>query len=581
MHARPWIAPLVLGLVLLLLAGAATAQTVEVERGERVEGLWCFPVFNRPGEWVYVPAGGRLALDDEGRPRFSFVRYAFNRPSESAAGETITRAGGGGLLHFLVVYDTPAEQVEDAQRELRKRLDDDELRLAGPMVFESGRYTLVSSIIDASGESERHVLATGTAPVLEGNQLALSFELDPEQAMLLMESFRMDTPDISIVFDLGFSGITDAYQARVFVDWSQVRQNQAFSAGGSVYFVSADVEAEIDRLIRDNAIRMESVGEHAAMEGLIARIYERLLELLFNPVPPERVPPDQRGGLSDALGALIGSDGLLSSGNTTGFGAHVGYQLKDLRWEGETVLDFNHRSRVGRHAYLTFNIGDLYRRFGDDPAFFRSVNPDDPTFDQREIHLAVDGSLMPEFASMVNSVTVTLRKRHSDGSVTLEERVVNQETLASGEALSPMIYGWRDDTDRIGWLDYEYRTNWSFRGGGRFEGDWVRTSAAMIELYAPFLRQQVQLVNTGTELAAHGVRAVIVSIEYPFFGVSRREQLVIRGDRPAAEAAVEITLPRDHLEYDYHMTWVMADGARPRLSGSDSSGLIFIDPPPG
>lgn len=574
-------ASLLLGVLLLLGSALCAAQTVEVEHGERVAGLWCFPVFNRPGEWVYIPAQGRLAIDDEGRPKFSFVRYAFNRPTDSEGNETITRAAGGGLLHFLIVYDTPAEQVAQAQQQLRQRLDDDELRLVGPMVFDSGRYTLVSSIIDSGGERERHVLATGNAPVLEGNQLALSFELDPEQTMLLMESFRMDTPDISIAFDLAFSGITDAYQARVFVDWSQVRQNQAFSAGGSVYFVSADVEAEIDRLIRDNAIRMESVGEDAAMESLIARIYERLLALLFDPVPPERVPPEQRGGLSDALGTLIGSEGALSSSNTTGFGAHVGYQLKDLRSEGETVLDFNHRSRVERHAHVTFNIGDLYRRWGDDPAYFRAVNPDDPTFDQREIRLAIDGSLLPEFNAMVNSVTVTLRKRHADSTITLEERVVNQNTLASGEAVAPMVYGWRDDSDRIRWLDYEYRTHWSFRGGGSLQGEWIESSAAMIELYAPFLRQQVQLVNTGMDLTAQGVHAVIVRIEYPFFGTSRREQLVIRGDREAAEASVEITLPRGRPEYGFRMTWLMADGARPWVEGNDSSGLIFIDPPPG
>ncbi len=566
---------------LLLLPLIAAGQTVEVERGERVAGLWCFPVFNRPGEWVYVPAQGRLAVDEDGNPRFSFVRYAFNRASDAEGGETITRADGGGLVNFLVLYDTPAEQVEAAERELRQRRDDDELRLVGPLVFESGRYTLVSSILDGAGRSEQHVLATGTAPVLEGNQLALSFELDPRQTMLLMESFRMDTPDVSIVFDLSFSGITDAYQARVFVDWAQVRQNQSFSAGGTVYFVSAEVEGEIDRLVRDNSIRMESTGEDAAMEALIARIYERLLDLLFDPVTPEALPPDQRGGLEDALASLIGSDGLLSSGNTTGFGAHVGYRFKDLRSEGETVLDFNHRSRVGRHAFLTFNIGDLYRRYGDDPSYFRAVNPDDPTFDQREIQLAVDGGLMPEFDDMVNSVTVTLRKRHSDGTVTLEERVVNRDTLFTGQALSPMVYGWRGDTDRIEWLDYEYRTRWSFRGGGQLEGDWIETSAAMIQLYAPFLRQQVQLVNTGLDLSDHGVRAVIVSIEYPFFGLSRREQMVIRGDRPAAEAAVEITLPRDRLEYEIRKTWVMSDGSRPQVSESDSSGLVFIDPPPG
>lgn len=580
MHAARKLAIVAL-LGILIGLPQARAQTVEIERGTLAAGLWCFPILNRPDEWVYVPARAGLVRDDQGRPKFSFVRYAFAQEAHGSGGASITQAEGGGIVHFLVRYETPDDQVAAARSELRERLDNDEIRLAGPIVFDSGRYTLVSSILTEDGDQRPQLLASGTAPVLEGNQLALSFHLEPEKAMLLMESFRMDTPDISIVFDLEFAGITDAYEAEVVVDWSQVRENHAFSAGGSIYFVSAEVEAEIDRLVRNNAIRMVSAGEDAAMEALIGRIYERLLELMFNPVAPERVPPDERGGLTDAIGALVGQGGLLSSGNTTGFGAHVGYRMKDLRWEGQTVLDFNHRARVRRNAYITFNIGDLYRRYGDDPAFFRAVNPADPTFDQREIHLAVDGELASEFEQLINSASVTLRKRHAGGDITIQERVINAASVQSDTSPAPLVYGWRDDTDRLAWLEYEYRTHWHFRGGGTYVSDWTRSDAAMIQLYAPFQRHRVQLVNTGLDLSALGVRAVVVNLDYPFFGTLRREQMVVRGDQPGMENAVEITLPRDVFDYDYRITWIMADGSRPQLEKRDSSGLIFLDPPPG
>jgi len=581
MHAARKLAIAALLGIILTGLPQARAQTVEIERGTLAAGLWCFPILNRPDEWVYVPAHAGLVTDDAGRPKFSFVRYAVARDAHGSGGASITHAEGGGIVHFLVRYETPDDQVAAARSELRERLDNDEIRLDGPIVFDSGRYTLVSSILTEDGDRRPQLLASGSAPVLEGNQLALSFHLEPEKAMLLMESFRMDTPDISIVFDLEFAGITDAYEAEVVVDWSQVRESHAFSAGGSIYFVSAEVEAEIDRLVRNNAIRMVSAGEDAAMEALIGRIYERLLELMFNPVAPERVPPDERGGLTDAVGALVGQGGLLSSGNTTGFGAHVGYRMKDLRWEGQTVLDFNHRARVRRNAYITFNIGDLYRRYGDDSAFFRAVNPTDPTFDQREIHLTVDGELASEFEQLIDSASVTLRKRHAGGDITIEERVINAASVESDTSPAPLVYGWRDDTDRLAWLEYEYRTHWHFRGGGTYVSDWTRSDAAMIQLYAPFQRQRVQLVNTGLDLSALGVRAVVVNLDYPFFGTLRREQIVVRGDQPGMENAVEITLPRDVFDYDYRITWIMADGNRPQLEKRDSSGLIFLDPPPG
>src|SRR5207244_2382514 len=115
------------------------------------------------------------------------------------------------------------------------------------------------------------------------------------------------------------------------------------------------------------------------------------LELMFRPVEAESIPPDKRGGLTQAISALVDpKSGGLSSRKTTTFGIFGGYQLKDLRSEGMSVLDFNHRATLERHDLITFNIGDLYRRYGTDSNYFRVVNIGDPAFQQREIQVVVD-----------------------------------------------------------------------------------------------------------------------------------------------------------------------------------------------
>ena len=220
----------------------AQAQRLSVDQGMRAAGLWCFPLVDAADRWVYLPSQARLATDEASLPEFSFIRYVMNELGQEESARTIERARGGGVLHFLVLYETPEEQVLRAQQELRRRLDDDALTLRGPVIFEQGRYALVSSILNpASGTGERKLLATGRAPVLEGNRLALSFDLDPEQSTLLLESFRMPTPDVSLTFDMAFSGLTDAYDATMTVDWSKVKEHVGAKAGGTVYFVSADV----------------------------------------------------------------------------------------------------------------------------------------------------------------------------------------------------------------------------------------------------------------------------------------------------------------------------------------------------
>ncbi len=558
---------------------SAHAQQIAIDQGLRVGGLWCFPLVTDPRTYVYLPAGAGLGEDDKGRPQFSFIRYVVNEPGKEAGSTSITGAKGGGVLHFLVLYDTPRDLVAQAEQTLRKNLKDDEVKVRGPVVFADGHYALVSSIINpAGGPPERKLLTTGNAPVLEGNRLALSFELEPQQATLLMESFAMSTPDVSLVFDMTFQGLSNAYDAELFIDWSEVRKSEAFGAGGSIYFVSADVEQAFDELFRKNSIRLRSSGSDAAMEALLTNVYDKLLELMFRRVEPDRVPDAQRGGLMDAIGALIDPKrGALSSRKTTSFGLYVGFQLKEMRSSGTSVLNFNHRASVDRHSFITFNIGDFYKRFGKDPDYFRAVNLADPTFQQREIHVGIDGALLPEFEQFVNSVTVTLRKQHGNGEQTVRELVLDRAAVQQSGNDLRMVYGWNGDDDRTAWLQYEYRTRWSFKGGGSYQTEWISSDGAMIDLFAPYERRTVQLMGSAAALQAKGVRAVIVQIDYPFFATRRRQQLVARPDQPIDAQAVEITLPLNQFEYDYTITWQLEGNRKLTRSGKDASGLVFID----
>lgn len=573
----------------LVVAEDGWAQQILLDQGVRAAGLWCFPSFANPREYVYLPSSARLATDDSGHPQFSFVRYVtvaakpvVAGPGTDTAGSdahTITDAEGGGILHFLVLLDTPQTMVDEAQAELRKRLKDKEVVLRGPIIFQDGRYALVSSILNpASATPERKLLATGRAPVLEGNRLALSFDLKPQESTLLLQSFRMNTPDVSLVFDMSLQGLSEAYDADLLINWSEVHDSKAFGAGGSVYFISADVKAAFDELQRTNAIQLRSRGSDEAMEGLLNTVYSKLLDLLFRPVEPEKVPPDKQGGLMQAVNALINPDGgALSSRNTTGFGAYVGYQLKEMKSSGTSTLNFNHRAAVERHSFITFNIGEFYKQFGKDENYFRDVNLADPMFLQRDVHVKLDGALLPDFDRYINTVTVTMRKEHQNGQQTLREVVLNRQSVADSAGELRLPYGWNGDQDRQAWLQYDYRTRWSFKGGGFYETEWKRVDAPMIDVFVPYERRVVQFVGNNADLIRRGVRAVVVQVEYPFFSETRRHQVVVRPDKATEEPQLQITLPLGQFDYAYTITWQLTNGRRVTARRRDSTGLVFLD----
>jgi hypothetical protein len=279
----------------------------------------------------------------------------------------------------------------------------------------------------------------------------------------------------------------------------------------------------------------------------------------------------------NALNTILDNRGALGSRQTTGFGLNVAYQLKDLRSSGLSTLSFNHRSTVERHSFITFNIGDLYQRYGRDPAFFRDVSLEDPAFRQREVHVAVDGALLPEFDRYINGVTVTLRKRHQNGEETIRELVLTRQSLQKEGGALRLVYGWNGDDDRAAWLSYDVRTRWSFKGGGAYETDWTNATAPMLDLFTPYERRVVQIVGDPAVLKGRHVRAVVVEIDYPFFGERRRQTIVVRPEKAGEEPKVEITLPLGQQEYGYAITWQLEGSRKLTSKGVDTGGVVFID----
>jgi hypothetical protein len=559
----------------LLIIPITKAQQIQIDRGVRVNDLWCFPLLSDSLTYLYLPDEASLALDKNKHPQFSLIRYVTNRASEQADNSTITQVGGGAVLHFLVQYHTPQQKIDLAATMLKKLLKNDAVKLQGPILFTSGNYALVSSILNPNtGNAERNLLAMGDAPVLEGSQIALSFELTPEQSKLLLESFKMQTPDISLVFDLTFEGLNDAFDATMTVNWSEVKKSWGMKAGGSYAFISAEVEAQIEELVRNNAIQLTTTGKNADMDAMIAKVYDKLMELLYQPVKPEEMI--KQGGFTDALSALLNpKSGALSGGKTPGFSLYGGFQYKDIQSEGTTVLNFNSRSVTSRHHYITFNIGDFYEKFGSDAKHFQTVAMDDPDFQQREVYVGVDGALAGEFDKMINSVTVRLRKSHQSGDTTVKELIIRRNTL---EALEPLhlTYGFRQDHNRTEWLNYQVQNVWQFQGGyGAYVSSWTDQSSAMINLFVPYERRKIQLSGDMEILKANGIKAIVAQVFYEFFGEKRKLQQVLRPGHTPED--FELIMPLNQYEYDYSIVWIKEGGTQLEKQGRDSLGLLFFD----
>jgi hypothetical protein len=286
------------------------------------------------------------------------------------------------------------------------------------------------------------------------------------------------------------------------------------------------------------------------------------------------VPSEQTTGF---LEEVFGRRGLLGGL----FGGSNVYKKRTVKTSGKTTVRINTRKLVERHHFVTFNIGNLYEKYGDDKRIFRKVAIDDPTFQQREVLINLDGSIRNEFSKMISSVSVTLRKTHQNGEQSVREVFLNKQLLEEWSGSSKMIYLNKDDADRIKWLQYDYQVNWQFIKDGSYVTDWISASSPIINLFTPYTYRQIDFMGDLNTLRETGVIAIAVDISYPFFGKTKKERMTIKPGTEETSYQMEAILPNGMDKVDYRIAWIYKEGKRVQTEGQDEFGVIIIDEIPG
>ena len=222
-------------LVTLLTLSLGHAQQIILDRPLKAGDLTVFPDMNNQKEYYYISDQARLAVDDNGKPHFSFLRYVDGESASNNNG--ISELGGGGIVHAVVTLGVTEDQLDDARQALRRL--DPEGTIIGPVIFKSGRFALVSSFTAENGELARQVVGIGKAPILDGQKAAISIFLTKLGSKLLWESFKTSTPDISFSFEMTLGGFRLPKSASIIANFEEIYKSfdlgvqAGFNLGGN------------------------------------------------------------------------------------------------------------------------------------------------------------------------------------------------------------------------------------------------------------------------------------------------------------------------------------------------------------
>ena len=225
---------LIILLLLFLFGWSGIAQQIILDKPLKAGDLTLFPDMNKQTQYYYVADQAKLALDKNGKPHFSFLRYVDGAGASGKGSEV----GGGGIVHAVVSLAVTDEQLNEARQALR-RLDAIGT-IQGPVIFESGRFALVSSFTGQNGELANQVVGVGKAPILDGQKAAISIFLTKLGSQLLWESFRTSTPDISFSFEMTLGGYRLPKRAKIDANFADIYKS--FDLGVQLGFNLGDSE---------------------------------------------------------------------------------------------------------------------------------------------------------------------------------------------------------------------------------------------------------------------------------------------------------------------------------------------------
>jgi hypothetical protein len=486
----------------------------------------------------YMPLIPKIAVWGDGTPKFSFVQYV-------RTGEDVT----GGVLHFLATYALTEDELREAEQELQ-RIDDEGVIL-GPVPFIKGEFHIISSTAGEGGIFTRKITGTGKAPLLAGAEAAVSIALNEEGSTFLMESFKNPTSDISVQFIMTYQGLTPAYEASLTVDWDKVYEHHEFKGEIGNFFTSSKISAVFDELREQGAIELKVTGEDTNMDALLTTAYNTLTKMMFEAKP---VPQDQLGKASSKsgsnwLGKIFGQ-------------VHTSYSMKKVKMSGRYTVDLRRRKRDQREIPLTGNIGNFYEQHGGNPEIFGVVDLDDPTFQERTIHVILDGEDLETFGQFINFAGMTFKKEYEaeDMNSVTEDIIFDKEKFTTGGNKLTFTYRRKGD-DSESWLEYQYKPVWSYIGGIEVNGDWERTTKPVITLTPPHRYRFVEVLAEEENMTEHGIIRIAVQFRHNNFGKQIQREVVLRRGEPLNLDYYYLHEP-NNLEFEYNIMWLLKTGKK-------------------
>ncbi len=265
----------ILGYNKLIFSQNTSDFTMQIVLDKKVDvgGLTLYPGVKDKNSYWYLPNKLKLAENKDGTPKFSLIKWVYNE--ESTTDEGI----GGGVLHCVFGFKIDKDDVEKAQKELKKI--NPKGKIIGSVTYKSGNVNVsVPSIIDPSSHE---YIGEAKAPIMDNSYVAFNLQLDKRSISLLWATFDTPNPIVKFTFDMELAGYNSPIEAIIIINYDKVYNTKNFKAGIATSWASADIDKLVKETINNGAIKVERIGANFKLKTVIDLAIKEATEAFFEP----------------------------------------------------------------------------------------------------------------------------------------------------------------------------------------------------------------------------------------------------------------------------------------------------------
>jgi hypothetical protein len=534
--------------------------------------------------YYYLPPPPKVSTRKDGSPEFTFIKFVTDKSVDE---------GGvaGGLLHFLAEYGLTAEQEKELARKLSDKIKGANLMGAVPMGAAPGETTfeVISGTLSAD-DFTKNVVASGRAPLLAGQKVAVAARLTPYGATLLEESLKKPTSDISITFNLTYTAHAPAFTGKIKYNWSKVRNQSEYYEREyhkktkrkwfktrTVSVSDQEMQMIFDFCCEKEILQIE-ISEGIADERVeaIRQLFMETLTNWFFTREQGSIVDDEDDGEDLEAGESMDPE----SNNYRG----VRYISRNDSEFVDRTQTITWRLPVKIEYSTTGNISGGWFKENKDryPEMFSEINLDDPFFQQRRVVFNLDLDAVDIFEDAINHVSVEVRKDRKKGRDFTSSALIDKKFIDENGISADITYAKMREDDPGA---FEYLVRWSLRGGVDYPENpkWHKGSWEGITLAPPVRPLLIEAEADLYELEELDIVRATVQLRYSKFGKVYEDAKGLQMSVAKGEAIQEKTIYHDpdNLDLQYQITFYHKKKGRIRLPWQRGSqdGYIFCTVP--